>query len=200
MRIPFRDTAFRSAAALLLLLASSCDIFETRTPEKPSQGGSTFVPATSPDQVLSNLKNAIAERNTQNYLRSFVDSLSSTRAFEFVPTSSAYARYPSIFSRWTLASERAYFDNVTTLVPASIISSLSLAGAFQILGSDSAQYNADYQLVMPHGIESIPQSVHGNIQLFLATDRNKIWSIYRWIDTGSGSDPSWSDLKARFAN
>lgn len=199
MRIARKDIVLRAAFGFLLL-AASCDLFETRTPEKPSQGGSTFVPATSPDQVLLNLKSAIAERNTQNYLRSFVDSLSSSRAFEFIPTSSAYARWPSVFSRWNLAAERIYFDNVTTLVPQSAASSLSLAGAFQLLGSDSAQYNADYQLLLPHGLESIPQSVHGNIQLFLATDRNKIWSIYRWIDTGFDADPSWSDLKARFAN
>jgi hypothetical protein len=189
----------RAAAGFLLLLAS-CDIFETRTPEKPSQGGSTFVPATSPDQVLANLKNAIAERNTQNYLRSFVDSLSSPRSFEFVPTSSAYARWPSVFSRWSLSAERTWFENAATLVPQSASSSLSLSGAFQYLGSDSAQYSADYLLVIPHGLESIPQSVLGNLQLFLATDRNKIWSIYRWIDTGFNSDPSWSDVKARFAN
>lgn len=175
-------------------------MFETRAPEDPRQGGSTYQPPTSPDLVLTNLKNAIAERNTENYIRSLVDTLSSSRRFEFLPTSSASGRYPSIFANWSTASERTYFDNIRSVMQETATSSLILTGQLQVLGPDSAFYNADYQLTFPHELPSIPQSVRGNIQLSLATDRNKIWSIHRWIDTGFDSEPSWSDLKARFSN
>ena len=79
-------------------------------------------------------------------------------------------------------------------------SSLVLTGSFQYLASDSAGYNANYQLTFQHGISGIPETVHGNLQFVLATDRNKIWSIIQWIDTNIGTDPTWSDLKGRFGN
>ncbi len=69
-----------------------------------------------------------------------------------------------------------------------------------MITSDSATYNADYQLTFQHGISGIPETVHGNLQFYLATDRNKIWSIYQWIDINIGQEAGWSELKGRFGN
>lgn len=185
---------------LLSFFFIGCDIFETRTPEPPNQGGSSFLPPTSVDMALTNLKNAISERNSTNYLRCFVDTLNSSRRFDYIPTSTALARFPTVFSRWTLRSEQSYFENLKAIMQTTATSSLTLTGSFQLVASDSAVYNADYQLTFQHGISGIPETVRGHLQFTLATDRNKIWSIFQWIDTSIGQEASWSELKGRFGN
>lgn len=196
--------AHRSIAfAICMFIAMSfaaCDLFETREAEQPNQSGSTFIPPTSADLVLTNLRTAITERNTNNYLRCFVDTLHSSRQFVFHPTSSALSRYPALFSRWNLQSERAYFESIRALMSKDDASSLSFQGSFQLIASDSAVYNADYQLTFQHHVSGIPETVYGNVQFLFGTDRNKTWSIIDWIDTNNGAPTSWSELKGRFGN
>lgn len=191
-----------ASVCLVGLLAAfmGCDVFSTRDPKKPTTGSSTFIPPTSFDLVLTNLQNAITERNTENYLRCFVDTLSSNRSFQFIPTASAAGRYATVFSAWSLQSERSYFSSLAALTPTSAASSLFLSGGFSIVSSDSAVYNGDYQLTFPHGIAGVSESFRGNVQFVLATDRNSFWSIVRWIDNTTGSEVAWSELKGRFAN
>ena len=197
VRIACARVALISVAAGLL---ASCSLFETRDPEPPFTGSSTFVPPTSPELVLENLKSAVSERNETNYIRCMPDTLSTGRSFLFLPTASAAARYASVFSSWSLASEKAYFSALVALTPAASTSVLSLNGNFQLLGSDSAVYQGDYQLVCPHGVGGIAETVRGSLQFVLASDRTSFWSIVRWIDSPIGNEASWSELKGRFAN
>ena len=122
----------------LAVLLSACDILSTRDPEPPSTGGSSFIPATSPELVTSNLRGAIAEKNVENYMRCLVDTLSSQRSFQFVPTGSALGRYPSAFAQWTLQSERTWLSSLLALTPQNAATALSLDGAFSVVVSDSA--------------------------------------------------------------
>jgi hypothetical protein len=183
-----------------LLPAGGCDLFSTRDPEPPSGGGSTFIPATTADIVIQNLKNAISEKNTVNYLRCFIDTLHSSRSFLFVPTASAAGRYAAAFVSWSLASERAYFSSLVAHTPATAVSMLSINGSFTLQASDSAIYEGDYLLAFPHGISGSPESTRGTLQFVIAIDRNSTWGITRWTDIPIGSEPSWSELKGRFAN
>lgn len=179
---------------------SACELFETRDPEKPTQGGSTFLQPTTPDIVLTNLKNAISELSSENYLRCLVDTLTASRTFVFIPTASSTAQYPTVFQHWSLQSERSYFEKLKSVMQPGAVASLQLSGAFQFIASDSALYNANYQLTTRHAISGIPESMAGNVQFVLITDRNRAWSIVQWIDTGIGANAAWSDLKGRFAN
>lgn len=184
----------------LLVWSGGCELFSTRDPEPPKGGSSAFIPATSADLVIQNLKNAISERNTVNYLRCFVDTLSSGRSFEFIPTAAAAGRYASAFASWSLASERAWFSSLSAYLQPSASSVLNLNGTFSILASDSAVYQGDYQLVFPHGIAGVPETTRGNLQFVIAIDRNSTWGITRWTDNPIGNDPAWSEIKGRFAN
>jgi len=184
----------------LFLGSTGCDLFTTRDPEPPTTGSSNFVPPTSADLVLTNLQNAISERNTENYVRCLTDSLSSPKGFLFIPTSAAVGKYPSAFASWSIASEKSYFAALAAVTPKSATSVLVLSGGFTIISSDSAVYNCDYQLTFQHGIHGVPETVRGNLQFILATDRNSFWSIISWTDTPIGNDAGWSELKGRFAN
>ncbi|MAT40204.1 MAG: hypothetical protein CL946_11440 [Ectothiorhodospiraceae bacterium] len=192
----------RTAIPLLVLAIAlaGCDIFETRDAEPPTVRGSSFVPPTTPSLALQNLQNAIAEKNLNDYLRCLVDTLSSDRHFEFIPTAGAAARYGSTFTDWNLRSEQTYFAAIVANTEDGDPSSLQLTGGFDITSSDSAIYNATYTLIFRHGVAGTPEEVTGTMLLTLATDRSNFWSIVRWTDLPDGTEPAWSDLKGRFAN
>lgn len=192
----------RSIQLLILglsLTLTACGILETRTPQPPAQTSSTFVPATSPDTVLGNLINAVRERNTDNYIRCFVDSNFSDKRFSFVPTQEAQSKYVNKFNSWSLSSERGYFENLKSQTPSTATSLLFFSSQkFESVQSDSALFTGAYDLVFQHDQSGVPQEAKGTLQFYMATDRNKLWMIYRWVDLQTGSDFSWSEMKGRF--
>ena len=181
---------------MFLLCQPACDLFQTREPEPPSQNVSTFIPPTSYDIVLRNLQFAFAEDNVDNYLRCFVDS--SYRRYEFIPAPEARARFASIFIQWDLESERRYFQNLGS--PLNGAPSLTFPSQSPIYtGTDSVIYNMNYTLFFPHRRDGIPRVVQGNMQLYLGVDPKKLWSIYRWQDSRTTTDSTWSYWKAVFS-
>lgn len=186
--------------SLCLVLVTGCGLFETREPEAPSSGSSTFVPPTAPAIVLDNLENAIAEKNSESYIRCLVDTLNSSRSFAFVPTATAAGRYAGTFASWSLQSERGWFAAVKAIAPEDAPSYLNLDGSFVVIAADSAVYEGRYEMTIRHGVSNISETVRGSLQFVLHTDRNSIWSITRWTDLPLADETSWSDWKGRFAN
>ena len=183
-----------------VLLVSGCGIFETRTPEAPQQGRSDFQPPTSPDIVVQNIENAIADRDVNNYMACLSDTIYGGKAFTFVPSANAVRQYASIFQNWDKNSEQSYFNNLisqssTTSSAALLVSSEELVAQ----GTDTYIYSANYTLIWPNKVSGNPQQVQGNLQFSLGVDRNQNWAIYRWVDSGVGDSLTWSDLKARFS-
>ncbi len=186
---------------LACLIFVSCQLFKTRSPELPTEisGQSNWKQPITPDITLENLRNAIYDRNTENYIRCFIDSNFSDKKFTFIPTQEAQVQYPEIFRNWNLNSERNYFNNIKANVPSGNVSELILSGSFQSLGTDSAVYYATYLVNFQHTLKDIPQSARGNLQFYLASDRNGNWAIYKWIDLKIQNEFSWSELKAKFS-
>ena len=185
---------------LLALTLVACNIFETRTPEQPSQSSSTFVPATDPSLVFSNMTNAFRDLNSVNYVKSFADSTSAGRGFSFEPTQAAKVKYGGVFLTWTRQSEQQYFENLRSKIPSGSTATLTFESlTVQSLQSDSAQYEATYRLTVPHTVATLPTEATGKAQFLLIADRSRSWVIWRWIDlTTSTSTFSWSDLKGEF--
>ncbi|MBN1448596.1 MAG: hypothetical protein JXA28_11750 [Bacteroidetes bacterium] len=184
----------------LLLLLTGCGLFETRDPQAPSSGSSTFVPPTSPDLVIENLENAVSEKSTENFVRCLVDTLNSERGYTFIPTAAAAGRYAVTFSAWSLQSERAWFAAMKAFAEETAASSLVLSGTFSVIAADSAIYEGMYDCTFRHGVSGISETVRGTLQFIMHTDRNSIWSIARWTDIPIPDQTSWSEWKGRFAN
>lgn len=196
---------FQMCAFLVGLMAavvlSACNIFDTRDPEPPSQSSSSYVPATEPSLVFSNMSNAFRDMNSLNYVKSFSDSLTSGRGFSFEPTPQAKVKYIGVFLLWNKQSEQQYFDNMRSKIPAGSTATLVFQTlSVQSLQSDSAQYEATYTLTAPHSVAAVPKVATGKAQFFLLADRSRNWVIWRWVDlpTGTGN-AAWSDLKGEFA-
>ena len=185
-------------SVLLLLTSSSCGIFQTRGPENPVQASANFTPPTEPSIVFSNMENAFRDLNALNYQKSFSDTTAGGRAFVFEPTSQALSKY-GVFLAWTKQSELQYFSNFETQLSQGGVPSLVLSFTSQNVGSDSALFEASYQLTIPHTKAGVSQGAQGHAQFYLRKDNFQNWAVWRWVDLANqAGDFTWSDFKGEF--
>jgi len=177
-----------------LLSFSSC-IFETRTPENPAEPSANFKPPTEASDVFTNMEYSFGDKNSVNYRNSFADSSTAGRSFAFEPSSQALSKY-GVFLGWSRQSEEQYFNNIIAQLQPSSIPSLSLNIASQSVSTDSAFFEATYQLTVPHTRSSIPQTALGRAQFYLIKNNVQNWVIWRWVDLANQQGEfTWSDLK-----
>ena len=180
---------------LLLFLAVSCDIFETRDAESPDQARSNYQPATSPEILIQNLIDSFADKDVVNYQNTFETGLSS-KDFTFIPSSTALSRFQNLWPTWNIDDEVQYFNNMKTTVPDELpvlLSGLSISPeSFSIFG-DSLKYNSEYFISVPQ-INSEPLIFQGNLELSMI-NVSTVWLVYFWKDNAIEDNPSWSDLK-----
>jgi hypothetical protein len=179
--------------ALLSLLLLSCNLFDTRDPENPLTDNQTLQPATSPSMLISNFTTAFQQKNIQEYGKLFADT-----TFRFIAAQSAYARYSTVFLSWNKGSESEYFRNAITEIGTLSSPQLSFSTVSSVqFQSDSAAYTLDYVLFVPHSRSSTKQFT-GRSELYMAPNKNNIWSVYRWVDFETKKDSSWSEFKGQF--
>lgn len=183
------------------MLFPYCGLFEPRTPEDPSQQSLTFIPPTDHGIVISNLENAIAQKNAENYLKCIADPSKTQRTFVFVPSAEAISQYASVFTGWTRDNEDAYFRNLVSRSPTNAFSNLILSLKSSVVTADSVTYNYDYTFTFDHADANFPRTARGNMQLSLGIDSYNNWMIYRWSDyKTTASDVTWSLFKGKFSN
>ncbi len=186
-----RSNGFYIAALSLFLL--SCNLFDTRDPENPLTDNQTLQPATSPSMLISNFTTSFQQKNLQEYGKLFADS-----TFRFIATQSAYARYGAVFLSWNKNSESDYFRNAVTEIGNLSSPQLSFTTVSSVqFQSDSAAYTVDYVVFIPHS-RSTTKQFTGRSELFMAPNKNNVWSIYRWVDFETKKDSSWSEFKGQF--
>jgi len=181
-----------------LLLHCGCDLFITREAESPETKGATYQPAFSPDTLISNFINALAEKNTQNYIASFSDPAFSNKTFIFIPSAAAAAKFPVLADGWSLADEEQYFNNVISKVFDDVRITLIIKETERSVLGDSVLYSASYSLNVPHNDITISNIFQGEMKMKLIRDSRSIWSIYYWEDIRNTNESSWSDLKGLF--
>ncbi len=182
---------------ILILLLSSCDIFETRQPEDPNTGRTDFVTPTTPDILFNNLMSSLKEKVVENYLQCLVDPTLSTEQFLFISSASSMQNYPAL-STWERESERQYFNNLKTSVSDESPILLELFNEFQNVQGNTANFQYDYRIVITPIDEAIPTEYRGTAIFNIQLDTRNYWVISSWEDIGIESYSSWSDLKGRF--
>jgi hypothetical protein len=187
-------------AILTLLVPLHCSLFEPREPEPPTQSSFDFRPPTVPTIVISNLQNAVAQKNSANYMSCFADPLKTGRAFTFIPSAEASAQYPGLLANWTIADELSYFQNLIAKAPPNGFSSLLLTPKSSVVTADSVIYDFDYTLTFEHTEAGFPTTSRGTLQFSIGTDNTNFWTIYRWSDFKTTTDITWSLVKGKFSN
>jgi len=182
--------------SIITLSFAGCDLFTTRNAENPDQTRSNFQPPVEPAVVIDNLKNSLSDKNVQNYISCFVDTLFSERSFNFSASSDALTRF-DIFLSWGLNEERRYFNSIANKVTVDFPISLTLSNQnYSSLSGDSLIYSATYLINLPVSAgDQFPQNYGGNLQFNMLRDSRQEWVIYFWKDTKSETLPSWSELK-----
>jgi hypothetical protein len=176
-------------------IAAGCSIFDTREPEDPLTGAGTWLQPDTPDRVVQNIQNSIAEMNSRNYLRSLGPD------FAFDPTVSAKAREPSLWTGWAIPDEETYFGRL-------VASSNFLSGhSLQLLDVtenvvDDQRYvmDANYILTVQHGraAEDVPTQLQGHLIWAIQRSSEGLWYLQAWTDQEIQNEPSWSELKSTF--
>jgi len=189
----------------LTIVLSSCNIFQTRTPQPPQEGQSNFAPPQLPSIVIENLKNSIVEKNPEDYLFCLSDTAVGSyggRRFSFQPPSDVFLSYQSIFQNWNRNSENLYFNNFRNSSSPNSTPALNTTGdIYTNFSSDSVEYAADYDLEWPNTVQGFDQSFHGFMQLYIVQDEHGNWAICKWVDfRTSDSLKTWSELKAKLIN
>jgi hypothetical protein len=178
---------------IILLSFTGCDLFTTRIGEKPDQIKSNWRTPVEARDVIENLKNSLADKNVQNYLACFVDTLFASKSFSFSASSEALSLYQ--MQGWGIVEENGYLNSVFNKVPKDIPITLTLNDTvYSSLGGDSTIYSASYDLNVP-STQSNPNIYSGNLEFRMLRDSRSWWVIYFWKDTKSQSLPSWSELK-----
>lgn len=177
---------------LLLVVLAGCDLFAPRRPEPPIDDSGTYVQPDTPDQVIENLRNAVAELNAQNYRRSFADD------FVFEPTATAQARDQSIWNGWSVQDEESYFRALAEAARLTSGNELRLNDTETTAGETLFTVNASYLLTVNHRRPDLPNTLQGRLVWTIEQGQDGLWRITRWSDRELGDAASWSDLKADF--
>jgi hypothetical protein len=189
-------TARRYLAAALLaavaLAPAGCSLLDTRDPEDPLAEGGTFLQPDTPEQVVDNLRAAIAELNTLNYRRSLSEAL------EFRPTATAEAR-DAVWSTWSRAEEEQYFGTLVAAAAGNTGHGLVLNDeSFTLVDASHYRLDATYVLTVIHTRPDAPTRVQGRLLWTIEQRTDGLWELSAWTDQELGTEPSWSDLKAEF--
>ncbi|MBC7186827.1 MAG: hypothetical protein H5U38_07330 [Calditrichaeota bacterium] len=187
---------------MLALVAVQCkNPFATREAEPPTGGRTPWIPPTSPTLVLANLRNAIAGKSVDNYLRCLSDGSSGRRPFVFIPDLGVASLNPGFFDRWGILSEENYLRQLFAVVPQDSSHKLELELVSENSFPDSAMVVENYVLTMHHTLRdpSYPRQAQGQAEFRLLLDQQSgYWYIWRWQDSGTGQAPAWSTFKAVF--
>ena len=192
---------FAKLLLMVFLVNSGCENpFATREPEAPVKIQSSWIQPTSPSYVMINLKNAISEKNTTNYLRCLSDTSSAVKSFAFIPEPAVANANPGLFTRWGKDAESNYLNQLSTYLPKDSTASVDFERLKETIFQDSVVLLQSYQLKVEYKCDesSCPRVWRGQAEFRLIRTEEDIWYIYKWSDYSTGDDLSWSSLKAAF--
>ncbi len=186
---------------LSVLVLASCT---TRTPEEPTGNRGTYEPPTSPQIVIENFRNAVIEKNTQNFMLCLADPSRSRVPYVFEPSAEAGARFQAIFQSWSITKEQQAFLSIIARLPTDVGLGLEFTNANIAFSSpDSLVWVGDYRLSTKLDLAGVPNVLTGTMVFSIRPETSGLWSITRWSDarrTGDTLESTWSILKAQLSN
>lgn len=189
-------------------MINGCDAFTTRTPERPGSNTVQFDQPVSELIVVSNMLNAIRQKNTDAFMLCLADTTQGyapTQQYSFEPSAEAGARFGDKFAMWSRNQERQAFVALVSRLGPDQAPTLILDNAyFDIRLPDSAVYVATYRIELPIVLPTVPTRVAGTLRWTIVPNRLGLWAISRWRDAPSAANDSipdtWSTLKALLVN
>ena len=195
-------TFFKILFFIIIVLHSACKTpFSTREPEKPRQEQSSWIQPTSAYITLTNLRNAVAEKNVTNYMKSLADTSYAPQQFRFYADPAVANANPTLFEKWDFEKEQQYSNHLKTFLPKDSTSYFSMTLISEIPAEqDSAVLIQDYHLEVHFRCDQpeCPTIREGQAEFRLVKSNEDLWYIHRIIDRSTGDLPTWSALRAYF--
>ncbi len=188
--------------SLILGLFLACtNPFSTRGVQDPERGGDSGSKnnlQTDPDSLLAKMKYAFQFENVNYYQEILADSSQVGKNLIFVPQKDEKFR----FTGWNLKDETNYFSN---LINRANVKSVRLTFSHvqpwntTPTSTDTVQSQMDYLITVQFRTKT--EKYQGQSIFYLLRSPLSKWYIFRWEDLkleSSGSDSTWSTLKATF--
>lgn len=179
----------------------SCDLFQTRTPEEPDISGTGYIPPTSYDIVIENLKNSIKEKNLNNYLLCLSDSSTSGLTdFIYIADPQSMAQFQVLFSEWYRRNEEKYFTSMVASILDETNPNVNFTDVEYQNFNDSIIFTANYYLNIEFTNDLSDRNYSGNTRIVLKNSSSGFWYITSWYDFQSDNKSlySWSYLKSKY--
>ena len=167
-------------------------MFSTRNPQAPDTGRNTWETPRVPDDVLTNMRSALFERDAVNYLRSFDPA-----HFLFIADAVTVQRDPSV-ANWSYESESQHISRLFSAgtLPTDSILIVAFTTPTETILGDSAEVRVDYDLNAGVALAGVPHHCGGTADFFMRVGTEGYWQIYRWQDTRTQDLSTWSDFKS----
>ena len=186
------------ACTVAAVAIASCDTFSTRVAEEPEGEATQYVVPQDPVDVLSNLENAIRDRDTEIYEGLFAQD------FVFVADPSDVIEvenfYPGAFDNWDISVETHVGGKILDQ-SRTTISGVDFT-AETLVGETDSTYEVlkDYQLYLRQEAYESFDIYIGTARFSMRVESDGLWYIHRWEDarrdTGIVADKdTWGKLK-----
>jgi hypothetical protein len=154
--------------------------------------------------VIENFRNAVIEKNTQNFMLCLADPTRSRATYVFEPSAEVGARFQAIFQSWSLNRERQAFISLIARLPTDVSLGLEFTnGSVAFSSPDSLVWVGEYRLSTKLDLAGVPNVLTGTMVLSIQPEASGLWSIARWGDAKRAADTlesTWSILKAQLSN
>lgn len=178
---------------LICFLTAGCNLLSTRNPAEPENRPRNYLTPTTPDILLSNLKESFKDGYIEYYIECLVDQSFLSREFKFYPTASAYQ---NSFIDWNVDAEKQYFNKLKSIINTNTPVTLTLLNeSYSPQGSNSTLVTAEYELKFSPIDGGFPGEYRGALEFKMFVDSRGQWVIVEWRDIIKEGFLSWSDLK-----
>ncbi len=179
---------------LAVFLVSSCDLFDPRIPEDPSNSGVAWIDPTSPDIVVDNIEATLNGSSMQ-----YMDCFSESFVF-YADTSDINEYFTYIFNDWLKIVENDVLTQLFSIVPDTVsVTAVFLANEDHpdpTAPTDSATIYRDYTIVFPSAIHT---QAAGIAEIHMIESSEGYWTINEWYDARpeeASSFVTWAVMKA----
>ena len=178
---------------LITLLLFSCNNpFKTRKPKEPDQqGGKALKPATSPENVLYNLRVSFENMSIQDYLDVYSED------FVFNPDPDDSIKYEEDFrDGWGFEKENIFAENFLQRIVTSEIQ--VYPNYVYKPGQDMYEYNYSIFVFPADSVKTETIKVKGYAWIYFKENEEKKWKVYKWVEMENmieGSYITWGVLR-----
>jgi hypothetical protein len=164
--------------SLMMILTVSCNNpFSTREPQKPSSGGVSIKPQTTPENVLGNLEASMEGLSSTDYMNIYSDD------FVFHPDPDDSVLYEQEFAGgWNYERETQFANNFlqSQNFKPGMKNPIQLEKINVEYKPGEGMY--DYRYLFFISLADSNDIYEGEAWIYLRQDKEGKWSIYKWVD------------------